>query len=154
MSDEQTPSVEEIKGRLSEEIPVEEVAAEPAARPQGAPNFAAELSNLGRQFAETLKTAWNSEERRQMEAEVREGFQSFVSEVDKVMREAKESPVAKKAKEEAAELKTKVESGEVARKARVSIAQGLQWFSEELAKLAQQFTPAEKAPAAEEGEQQ
>lgn len=144
MSDE-TPSVEEIKARLKvEEIPVEEEVTKEQARRI---DIAAELKSLGRQFAETLETAWQSEERQRVEAQVREGMKSFANEVDNVIREIKESPAAGRVKEEATGVKSRVETGEVSRKARAGIVQGLRWLSEELDKLAEQFTPAEKSPA-------
>lgn len=153
MSDEQTPSVEEIKDRLKdeepqyEEIPVEEEPVDTESlKNEEQPDFVVELRNLGRQFADTLNTAWNSQERQKFEGEVREGMQSFADEVDKAFRELKKSPVTQKAKEEATTFKTKVESGEVSQKTRSGLAQGLSWLSDELAKLANQFTPIEKSP--------
>ncbi|MCI0395654.1 MAG: hypothetical protein L0332_27130 [Chloroflexi bacterium] len=150
MSDEEVPSVEEIKSRLGDEIPVEEEPTEASKANKGESEVAAELRNLGRQFAETLRTAWNSQERQKFESEVREGVKSFADEVDKVIRELRESPAAQKAKEEATTLKTKVEAAEVGQKARTGLVQGLNWLSEELGKLANQFTPPEKEPPAED----
>lgn len=142
MNDE-TPSVEEIKARLKVEIPVEEEAAK-AETPSR--DVVEELKGLGKQFAETVQTAWNSEERHKVEGEIREGVKSFANEVDKALRQLKESEVTTRVKGEAVEVKTKVESSDLGRKAREGLVQGLQWLSEELGKLANQFTPAEKEP--------
>lgn len=142
MSEEPTPSVEEIKERLKVEIPVDEEPAKEAP----VTDVADELKNLGRQFAETLQTAWKSEEKQRVEAEIRSGLKSFAGEVDKVIREARESAAAAKVKEEAANVKERVGSGEVGQKARSGLVQGLQWLSEELGILAQQFSPVEKSP--------
>ena len=139
MSDE-TPSVEELKERLKVEIPVEE---EPMKETSSA-NVVDELKNLGRQFAETLQSAWNSEERLRVEAEVREGMQSFVKEVDRVFQEAKDSPAAERVRAEATDVKNRVEGSDLGGKARAGIVQGLHWMSEELGKLATKFTPPEK----------
>ncbi|HEX6385425.1 MAG TPA: hypothetical protein VF177_12200 [Anaerolineae bacterium] len=147
---EETPSVEEIKERLKvEEITVEEEVTKEEAQRM---DVAAELKALGRQFAETLETAWHSEERQRVEAQVREGMKSFADEVDKVIREIRTSPVAGRVKEEATEVKGRVESGDLGRKTRSGIVQGLRWLSEELDKLAEQFTPGEKSPAEEEAD--
>ena len=139
MSDEQ---VKEIKAqeRLKVEIPVEEEAAKADMKDV---DVVAELKDLGRQFADTLRTAWNSQERQRIESEIREGMKSFASEVDKVITEVKESQTAARVREEAGQVASKVESSDVGRKARTGLAQGLQWLSEELGKLANQFTPAE-----------
>lgn len=145
MSDE-TPSVEEIKARLKVEIPIDEEAIKAEEKKA---DMVEEMKGLGRQFAQTLQSAWNSEERQKIEAEIREGVQSFVGEVDKVIREARESDVATKVKTEAVEVKSRVESAEWSNKARTGFVQGLQWLSEELGKLAEQFTPKEKQPPAD-----
>jgi hypothetical protein len=70
--------------------------------------------------------------------------------MDKAIREVKKSPAAQKMSEEAVEIKTRAESGELSQKTKANMAQGLRWLSEELEKLANQFTPQEKQPPAEE----
>jgi hypothetical protein len=142
MNDE-TPDVDELKNQeklASERIVIEEDEV------QGKPgiDIAAEFQKLGRQFAETLQSAWDSEERKRVEKEVREGMKSFVNEVDQVIREVKTSETTHKIKGEAEELKTRVESTDIGQRARVGIVQGLRWLSEELGQLANQFTPPEK----------
>jgi hypothetical protein len=149
MSDEPTPTVEEIKDRLKVEIPIED---EPQ-KESPEPDVTAELKRLGRQFAETLQTAWTSEEKQRVEKEIRAGLKSFAGEVDKVIREARKSAAATKVKEEAAQVKQRVESGEVGRKARSGMVQGLQWLSEELGNLAEQFSVTEKAADEDDNEE-
>jgi len=147
MSDEQTPSVDEIKERLKVEIPVED---EPMKDDNAVNNVAEELKGLGRQFAETLQKAWESEERQRVEGEIRTGLRSFADEVDKVIREARESQAASKVKGEAVEIKARVETSDIGKKARVGMVQGLQWISEELGKLADKFNPpADEAASTE-----
>ncbi|MFO7539606.1 MAG: hypothetical protein R6X32_16335, partial [Chloroflexota bacterium] len=136
----QLPSVDEIKSRLRSEIPIEEEVEALKAEEKSA-DIAAELQSLGRQVAETIQRAWNSEERQRMEKDVRVGVKSFVDEIDKVIREARDSQAAARLKEEATEAKTRVEKSDLGRKARGGFVQGLQWLSEELAKLADQFSP-------------
>lgn len=145
MTEEHEPSVEELKAEERIRIPVEEEEA-PGKGETGAPrgDVSDALRDLGRQFAETLQAAWNSQERREFEAEVKEGVRRFGDEVNKVFAEAKESEPAKKVKEEAQEVRGRVESGELGRKARSSMVEGLQWLSQELARLAEQFSPPEE----------
>ncbi|KAA3662878.1 MAG: hypothetical protein DWQ04_12165 [Chloroflexi bacterium] len=137
---EETPSVEELKERLKVEIPVEE---EPTKADVGH-DVVEEFKNLGRQFAETLQTAWNSEERVRIETEIREGMQSFAKEVDRVFQEAKDSPAADRVRTEAAGAKNKFDSSDIGERTRKGIVQGLHWLSEELGGLATKFTPPEK----------
>jgi hypothetical protein len=156
MSDEETPTVEEIKARLKYEadeyieITVDEEPVDPQSVKDGEqPDIVVELRNLGRQFAHTLQAAWNSQEWKEFEGEVREGMKTFADEVDKAFQEVKKSQVTQKAKEEATAFKTKVETGEVGQKTKSGLSHGLSWLSEELAKLADQFTPVEKSPEGE-----
>jgi ERCC4-related helicase len=152
MTDEKSPDMENIKIRLGDEIPVEEdVEALKAEQEQS--DIVDEFKDMGRQFGETLHSAWYSEERVRFEKEVREGVQSFTKEVNKVFGEVRESEAAAKAKKEASEVRSKINQSEATDKAKDGLAQGLHWFSQELEKLANQFTPAspvEKAPPAED----
>lgn len=149
MSDQ--PTVDELKAHeQGDAIPVEETV-EPSAdkQPEGAFDVRAELSQLGRQVAETLRSAWSSEERQRLEHEIREGVQSFVREAEEVIREVREGSTGQKLRTEAVNLKDQVETAELGRKVRSGIVQGLRWLSDEMGKLADQFTPHEKeAPAA------
>jgi hypothetical protein len=146
MSDEQAPDIEEIKGRI--EIPIEEDTVEglKAEEKSNGPDVAEEFKKLGRQFAETIESIWNSEERVRVESEIREGLHSFAGEVDKVMREARSSAAAEKLQGEAANIKARAESSDYGKVARGTVVQGLSWLSEEFGKLAEQFAPVEKAP--------
>ncbi len=144
---EHDPNIDDLKEQERIHIPVDDEA------PQSGKQAGAEagevvdaLRDLGRQFAETIQTAWNSQERKQFEQEVREGVRRFGDEVNKVFNEAKESPTAQKVKEEASEVRIKVESGEVTHKVRGGLVEGLRWLSQELERLAEQFSPAEKSP--------
>ena len=146
MSEEQMPDIEEIKERI--EIPVEEDDIEglKADEKSNGPDIVEEFKKMGRQFAETIEAAWNSEERVRVETEVREGVHSFVDEVDKVIREAKSSATSEKFMGEASDAKARVESSDLGVKTRDGIVQGLTWLSEEFGNLAEQFTATEKAP--------
>lgn len=150
MTQEQDPNIDEIKEQI--EIPVEEddIAGLKAGEKGQGPDVVSEFKKLGRQFAETLEAAWNSEERVRVEAEIRQGVHSFVDEVDKVFREARSSETVQKVKGEAAGVKNNLEQSDLGEKTRQGIVQGLSWMSDELAKLADQFQPPEKAPQAPE----
>ena len=137
MSEETTPSVEEIKARLKVEVPVEEEEVTKA--DVQSPDLSVELREFGRQFADTLRTAWNSAERQRLETELRDGMRSFADEVDKAIQEIKKSPAADRVKTEASQVREKVQTSDVGHKARAGMA-----------KLAERFTPVEKPVAEEE----
>ena len=145
MTDEQTPDVDDIKIRLSkDEIPVDDETVYKSE--EETPDVADELGNLGRQFGETMRAAWNSDERRKFETELREGIHTFAQEIDKAFKDVASSEPAQKARSEAAELKDKAVTGDVGQKTRDSLARSLRWFSEELGKVADSFTAPEKGP--------
>ena len=150
MTEEHDSSIEDLKAEERVEIPVEEEETTQAKGMEApAAGVSDALRDLGRQFAETIQAAWNSQERKEFEQEVREGVRRFGDEVNKVFTEARQSPAAKRVKEEAEDVRTKVESGEMTRKARSGLVDGLQWLSQELERLADQFSPPEKQPAEE-----
>lgn len=146
MQDENGPSIEDLKAeeQAGYEIPVEEM--EGAAK-EATSDITAALRDFGKQFADTIQAAWNSRERREFESEVREGLNQFTGEVRKAFQEIKESGAAQKVKEEASEAKERVERADLAQKAQAGLVEGLQKLSQELAKLADQFSPAEESPS-------
>lgn len=158
MTDEQNPSVEDLKADEKEKVErivIEEEELDGGAEKPGH-DVAAEFQKLGHQLGETLQSAWESEERKRIEKEVREGVQSFVAEVDKVLQDVRTSESTGKLREDAAGAKAKVEESEIGQKAREGIVEGLRWLSEGLNELAIKFTPPEKpadAPKDEPGEE-
>ncbi len=142
------PIVDQLKEdeRLKIDIPVEEDATGGAKTAHAHTDLMDEFKRLGRQFGDTLQSAFNSEEARRMETELRAGMKTFADEVERVFREAKDSPAASRVKEEATVVKERVETGDVGRKAQEGIVGGLRWLSDELEKLANQFTPAQQPP--------
>jgi hypothetical protein len=145
MQGDNGPSIDDLKAeeKAGYEIPIEEdegTAREPMS------DVTTALRDFGRQFANTIQAAWNSQERREFEGEVREGIDQFANEVRKAFREIKESGAAQKVKEEAGEAKERVERADLAQKAQAGLVEGLQKLSQELTKLADQFSPTEKSP--------
>ncbi len=146
MTDEQDVNVENLKAEEKEKVErlvIEEEDLD-TGEEKGGYDVAAEFQKLGQQLGETLQTAWESEERKRIEQEVREGVRSFVAEVDKVLQKSKTSETTIKLKEEAVGAKSKVEESELGQKAREGIVEGLRWLSEGLNDLAVKFTPPSK----------
>ena len=148
MTKKKSSAAEDIDIKVGDEIPFEDETAYKAQSEE--PEVVSELRNLGQQFAETLRTAWNSEERKEFEREMREGVQTFAGEIDKAFQDVKASDPAQKVRSEAEDFKTKADSGDVVQKTRASLSQGLRWFSEEMARVADSFTPEEKGPPADD----
>jgi len=108
-------------------------------------NIEEELKNLGKQFADTIKTAWNSEEFKKVEAQVRAGVKNFSEEVSNAFSDAKDS----KAGQKVGETVNKVDASEAAQSMKKGLAQGLRWLSQELGKLSDSMTVSEKQPPKE-----
>jgi hypothetical protein len=146
MTEKQNPSVEDLKADEKEKVErivIEEEDLDPKDGKQG-PDVAAEFQKLGYQLGETLQSAWESEERKRIETEVREGVHSFVAEIDKVLQGIKANEVTNKLKEDAVGAKFKVEESELGQKTRDGIVEGLRWLSVGLNELAVKFTTPEK----------
>jgi hypothetical protein len=111
----------------------------PEPRPE--PSVEEELRNLGRQFADVLQAAWASEERRKVETEVREGMKRFSEEMMRVFERTRETTAGARVRTKFGEARERAAESEAARRTRETVAQGLHRLSEELARLAERFTP-------------
>ena len=142
---EDTNNVNDLKAeeRLKVEVPIEEDVTK-ADMPSEGVNVSEELGKIGQQFAETLKTAWNSEERQKFETDVREGLHSFASEIDKVIANVKTNQTTEKVVNEASQAAKNVETSEVGQKTKAGLAQGLKWLSVELSTIAEKFSAPEE----------
>ena len=115
------------------------------------PGVEEELRNLGRRFADVLQAAWASEERHKVETEVREGMKRFSEELERVFERTRESPTAERVRTKLGSARGRAAESEAGRRTREAVAQGLHRLSEELARLAERFTPREADPEVAEG---
>ncbi|MCL4868071.1 MAG: hypothetical protein KJ063_03805 [Anaerolineae bacterium] len=141
-------SDEQLKERIKIEIPVEDENGHEGKQSEA--DLVEEMKKLGRQFAEAIRAAWNSQERQKIETDVREGLDVFVSELEKGFKELRDSQAAQKAKQEVSQVKEKVDAADLGRRTKSAVAEGLRWLGEEFSNLATQFTPVEKQPDSEE----
>ncbi|HKY59760.1 MAG TPA: hypothetical protein VJP59_02010 [Gemmatimonadota bacterium] len=119
--------------------------------PQPEPSVEEELRNLGRRFADVLQAAWTSEERHKVEAEVREGMRRFSEELERVFERTRESPTAERVRTKLGSARGRAAESEAGRRTREAVAQGLHRLSDELARLAERFTPREADPEVADG---
>ena len=118
--------------------------------PRPEPGIEEELRTLGRRFADVLQAAWESEERRRVETEVRDGLRRFSEEMERFYERTRQSPTGERVRTKFGEAKGRAAESDAARRTRETVAQGLHRLSEELARLADRFTPAEPDAAATE----
>lgn len=107
--------------------------------------IADELKRLGKRLHTTAKAAWESEERRQLEAEIVSGMNALASEIQSTLRECPASPEAEVLEARAREMKEKAQSGELGTGVRRGFLRALRQINADLDTLQNSWTPAEKA---------
>jgi hypothetical protein len=111
-------------------------------------DVAKEFEEVGRKMREALVMAWNSKERHQVEAEVREGVQRLAKEVDEGIKKAKKTEASQKVASQVNKVKEEVTSTKVADDVRQSLVKALRGLSDALDNLAGTVAPAEGAAPA------
>ncbi len=111
--------------------------------PAGGDQLADELSRLAHKFAELLETAWNSEQRRQIEQEVRSGLTGVSKSLEDGLKDLSEKEQAKdfvgKAESVADNVGEKVRASEIANELARGLAQGLHVLADQMDKLVQEM---------------
>jgi phage-related protein len=110
------------------------------------PTITDELSKMGKLVAQAIQAAWESDERKKLEAEVADGLRKFGDEVSAAARKAGESDTAKQIKTQAEKVAADVQQKDVAGDIRKGLISGLEVINQELGKLVERLEP-KKAPA-------
>jgi hypothetical protein len=87
--------------------------------------------------------AWQSEERHQLQADIKEGLDKFVAEVDGALKSMREKEPVKKAGEAVQKTAEDVKLGKVSSDIRKGTVTALRRLSESLDRMATSFTPVE-----------
>lgn len=102
-----------------------------------------ELSRLGSSFLNVAREAWNSEERKQLEKDVKTGLTSLVNTLEENFKQVSESEQTKefvnKAEDVVGNVAEKVRQHQVARDLGAGLIKGLRSLSEEIDKLASEL---------------
>lgn len=112
-------------------------------QPQEEVDIAAEFAALGKKFAEAIQAAWHSQERQKLQEDIKEGLDRFVEEVDKAIKELRESEVGQKVQSGVQQAAEEVRSGKVGEEMRRALVTGLRSLSAALDRMASSFTPLE-----------
>ena len=107
--------------------------------------IADELKRFGKQLHSTAKTAWESEERHQLEAEIVSGLNALANEIERTLRECRASPESEVLEAKAREVKEKAQSGELGTEVRTAFLQVLRQINAELERLQSSWSSEEKA---------
>jgi hypothetical protein len=120
------------------EVPEEEMSEEEQA------SIAAEMAALGRIFGEAISTAWQSEERYALQADIKEGLDRFIAEVDAAVSRIRKAEPAQKVQAGVQKAAENVKSGKVADEMRRGTVTALRGLSDTLERMASSFTPLEE----------
>ncbi|HIC90414.1 MAG TPA: hypothetical protein EYP04_13565 [Anaerolineae bacterium] len=98
-----------------------------------------ELTELGRQLAAALRTAWQSEERRQLEQELSEGLNALAQELDEAIKAAKESPATEELRRHAEKVVQTAQETPLGQELREGLLTGLRTLNAELSRLTEKL---------------
>jgi hypothetical protein len=104
-----------------------------------------ELSKMGKLVAQAFQSAWESDERKKLEAEFSEGLRKFSDEVTAATKKANESDAAKQIKVQAEKIVAEVKEHDVAEEIRKGLLVGLEAINQELGKLVERLEPRKTA---------
>lgn len=96
-----------------------------------------ELAALASRLTDLGKSWWNSEQRKQLETDLRTGAESVVTTLESTFKQVAESQEAKEIQVKAGEVTEKVAHSKVVNDLAAALKSGLQALSEQLDKVAQ-----------------
>lgn len=112
-----------------------------------------ELNRLGVKFAEVVQSAWESDERKRLEKDVKAGVVSLVNGLERGLRRVGESEQAKeilnKAEDMADSLGERIRSNPASHDMAGSLAKGLRVLAEQIDKLAEELQRKAASSAAQ-----
>ncbi len=98
-----------------------------------------EIDRLGNQLMDAIRTAWNSDQRKQLEVEVGRGFNTVVTSLSEGIQKLGESPqtqnILNKAEEVMSSVGDQVRNSKVTHDLAGSLRKGLQGLNEQLGKF-------------------
>jgi hypothetical protein len=115
---------------------------------EGSQPIESEFQRLGDNLQETIKAAWDSEERKSISLEIEKGLKAVGDAVNQAAEDIANSETAKKVREEVEETAERVRSGEFADKARQELVKLLDKLNTELEEAAAKWRdePGEAEP--------
>lgn len=111
----------------------------------------AELGRLGRKFIKVVEVAWTSDQRHQIEQDLRSGLNTVVHSLEAGLQDVGEQEQTKefvgKAEELADSVAEKVRTSELANELALSLAKGLHAIGDQLDRLARDMQTGQPPPA-------
>jgi hypothetical protein len=94
-----------------------------------------ELTRLGQKFVEVVEVAWNSEQRKKIEADLRTGLISVAGSLEEGFKRVSKSKEAKEAVSAAEDVAEKVRTSKIGSELSEALTQGLRALSDQMDKL-------------------
>jgi ribosome recycling factor len=102
-----------------------------------------EFHNLGRNLKDIINTAWESDERKKVQADIQDGLDELGNAINEMVEEFKISETGKKVVKEVDDFGERLRSGEVRDQAHEGILAALKKMNAELEKTTDKFTTSE-----------
>jgi hypothetical protein len=111
-------------------------------------DVARELQELGRNLASIMREAWESEERKKLQEEIRSGVEDLSRTVNQAVTDLRSSPTGQRVQEEVQDLKDRIRTGEVDTKIREEFLSVLKTLNRELEKASKKSQTPPEPPVA------
>ncbi len=98
-------------------------------------DLTAELRRLGENLRTALRTAWESEERHEVQSEIERGLHQAAGALREAAGDLRESPAGQRLRSEVQGLEARIRTGELQAKTREEILKALRMLNAELEKL-------------------
>jgi hypothetical protein len=106
-------------------------------------DLTAEFRRLGENLRNTLHSAWESEERKELMQEIEGGLKALSETVEKAVNEAVESPTGKRVRSDIEDLGERVRSGEIKQELRDEWIKVMRRVNEEIEKVIDDLSPSD-----------
>jgi len=100
-----------------------------------------QLNELGKNLRDTLRTAWESDERRKLQQEIEVGLANLGDSLSQAAKEFSNSPTGQNLTQDVKDMHERWQTGEVGTKVRSEITEALRTVNQELQKAYQRNQP-------------
>lgn len=105
------------------------------------PNLGEDIRELGKSLGDFFKSAWESEERKEMEEGITGALQEVANTFQQLAAELTNGETSQQLKTEYEDLKQRVDSGQFKEKARGEFSKAIQQIKEELDDISSKWKP-------------
>ena len=134
-------------------IEEEDIPLVPEGKNRRAPDIKGSAQNVassaGQMAGSAAKKAWDSEPRRKVTGTVSRGVASVTAKSSKAIANKMADTIEQQTRQQMEAMQTRAQEIDWKEEAQKGTATGLQWLSQQVAGLANRFTPVEKKPPAD-----